>query len=165
MGLVEASPEEVFAFLCDLENHWMLADRFVEVLSLDGAGDGALGGRVRVRGPLALGRTATTRVVTQEPSRSIAGTAELSGGTKALVCWTLTPEGDVTRVQLAAHLERVGPLDRFLLALGGRRWIRNRFRSIIRTLAGQELRSRSQTGRGDAQPPAPVPPARRGRTP
>ena len=134
-GLVPAGPEEVFAFLCDLENHWLLADRFVEVQSLD-HGDGvAGGGTVRVRGPLGLGRTATTRVVSTDPPRSMTGTADLSGGTQAVVRWDLTPDNGATRVELAADLRRTGPLDRVLLAMGGRRWIRHRFRSILQTLA------------------------------
>jgi hypothetical protein len=134
-GLVAAPPEDVFLFLSDLENHWLLADRFVEVLSLEGVEGAANGGKVRVRGPLGLGRTATTRVVTTEPTRSMTGTADLSGGTQALVRWTLTPEAGVTRVELAASLQKAGVLDRLLLAIGGRLWIRRRFSSILQTLA------------------------------
>ena len=33
--VVAASPPVVFAFLADLENHWLLTDRFVEVLTLE----------------------------------------------------------------------------------------------------------------------------------
>jgi uncharacterized protein YndB with AHSA1/START domain len=135
-GHLAASPEEVFAFLSDLENHWLLADRFVEVLTLDRTADGtARGGRVRVRGPLGLGRTATTRVVSTEPPVAMTGTADLSGGSQAVIRWSLGRDGGATRVELAAHLERTGFLDRLLLALGGRRWIRRRFASILQTLA------------------------------
>jgi uncharacterized protein YndB with AHSA1/START domain len=135
-ALVPAAPEEVFAFLCDLENHWMLADRFVEVLTLDHSRDGvAGGGTVKVRGPLGLGRTATTRVVDTEPPMSMTGTADLSGGTQAVVRWVLTRDDGATRVELAADLRRTGLLDRILLAAGGRRWIRHRFNSILQTLA------------------------------
>jgi uncharacterized protein YndB with AHSA1/START domain len=135
-GQVAASPEEVFAFLSDLENHWLLADRFVEVLTLDRGSDGAVhGGSVRMRGPLGLGRTATTRVVSTESPVAMTGTADLSGGTRAVIHWRLARDGGPTRVELAAHLERAGSLDRLLLALGGRRWIRRRFSSILQTLA------------------------------
>lgn len=134
--LVAASPVEVFDFLRDLRNHWLLADRFVEVLDLDRDGEGvANGGRVRVRGPLGLGRTATTRVVTTEPDRSMVGTAVLSGGTQAVVRWTLSAEDGQTRIELAAEVQRAGPGDRLLLALGGRRWIQHRFEAILDTLA------------------------------
>jgi hypothetical protein len=126
----------VFAFLSDLENHWLLADRFVEVLTLDRAADGtARGGRVRVRGPLGLGRTATTRVVSTESPVAMTGTADLPGGTQAVIRWGLKRESGATRVELAAHLERAGRLDRLLLALGGKMWIRRRFARILQTLA------------------------------
>jgi hypothetical protein len=122
----------VFAFLHDLDNHWLLADRFIEVVHLDGGGEG---GKVRLRGPLGLGRTVTTRVVTAEPVSSIVGTADLSGGTQATVRWTLTPIEGGTQVELAAYVERAGALDRLLLAMGARRWLRRRFSSILVTLA------------------------------
>jgi hypothetical protein len=122
----------VFAFLHDLDNHWLLANRFIEVVHLDGAGDG---GTVRLRGPLGLGRTVTTRVVTAEPASSIVGTADLSGGTQATVRWTLTPAEGGTLVELAAFVEREGTLDRLLLAAGARRWLRRRFSSILARLA------------------------------
>jgi carbon monoxide dehydrogenase subunit G len=135
-SLVPAAPEKVFAFLSDLENHWLLADRFVEVLTLDRSDGGdARGGSVRVRGPLGLGRTASTRVVATDPPKSMTGTADLTGGTRAVIRWTLAGDGGGTRVELAAYLEKTGRLDRFLLALGGRRWIRHRLRSILQTLA------------------------------
>ena len=135
-ALVPATPEEVFEFLCDLENHWLLADRFVEVLTLDRSQNGvAGGGTVKVRGPLGLGRTATTRVVDTERPTSMTGTAELSGGTTAVVRWVLTRDDGATRVELAADLEKTRLLDRILLAAGGRRWIRHRFSSILQTLA------------------------------
>lgn len=127
----------MFAFLSDLDNHWLLADRFVEVLHLDGTSGSASGGTVRVRGPLGLGRTARTRVVTTEPARSMTGTADLRGGTQAIVSWTLTAEGEATRVVLAARLQQAGVLDRLLLAAGGRRWVRHRFGSILQTLANR----------------------------
>src|SRR5918912_1485161 len=38
-ALVHAPPEEVFDFLSDLRNHWRMADRFVEVVSVQ-ASDG-----------------------------------------------------------------------------------------------------------------------------
>src|ERR687886_2567570 len=90
-ALVPAPAEDVFAFLSDLRNHWRLADRFVEVVTLE-ASDGvhADGGQVRVRGPLGLRRTATTRVVAAREPRLMIGTAELSGGgTRARVSWTI----------------------------------------------------------------------------
>jgi hypothetical protein len=90
VALVAAPPAEVFAFLADLENHWRLTDRFVEVVELDGPSGARHGGRVRVRGPLGLRRTAVTRVMEADEPRSMRGTAELRG-TRAEVRWTLAP--------------------------------------------------------------------------
>ena len=136
-GVVEAWPESVFAFLADLENHWLLTDRFVEVLTLERPQEGgpATGGTVRMRGPLGLGRTVRTRVVEAMPASVIAGTASVGKGTEAAVRWTLTPSPGGTRVRLEATVERVGHADSVLLAVGGRRWLEDRFNSILQTLA------------------------------
>jgi uncharacterized protein YndB with AHSA1/START domain len=135
-ALVPAPPEDVFAFLSDLRNHWRLADRFVEVLTLEASeGVHADGGRVRLRGPLGLRRTATTRVVAARASRLLIGTAELAGGTRARVSWVLAGRLGSTRVRLAAELESARVLDRVLLAAGGRWWLRRRFASTLEHLA------------------------------
>jgi uncharacterized protein YndB with AHSA1/START domain len=140
-ALVPAAPEDVFEFLSDLRNHWRLADRFVEVLALDSsAGGHEDGGTVRVRGPLGIGRTATTRVVATRAPRLIIGTAELGGGTRARVSWTLAGRLGATRVRLAAEVERAGGLDRVLLALGGRWWLRRVFAGALERLARELAR-------------------------
>ena len=135
-GVVDASPEAVFAFLADLENHWLLTDRFVEVLTLERpmGGGPASGGTVRMRGPLGLGRTVRTRVVEAMPARVIAGTASVGERTEAAVRWTLAPSPRGTRVRLEATVERVGRAEWVLLAAGGRRWLERRFNSILQTL-------------------------------
>src|SRR5919199_4644278 len=116
-ALVPAPPEDVFAFLTDLRNHWRLADRFVEVVTLE-ASDGvhADGGQVRMRGPFGIRRTATTRVVAAREPRLLIGTAELPGGTRARVSWTIAGRLRTTRVRLAADVEQATALDRLLLA-------------------------------------------------
>jgi polyketide cyclase/dehydrase/lipid transport protein len=134
-GVIASSCDELYAFLSDLENHWLIADRFIEVLSLNGESDGRTpGGRVRMHGPFGTRRTATTSVVSMEPSQSLEGIAQLSGGTRALVRWSLTQKDPGTRVVLSAHLERTGPLDALLLAAGGSLWVRRRFAAILATL-------------------------------
>jgi uncharacterized protein YndB with AHSA1/START domain len=132
--VVSAPPSAVFAFLAELENHWKLAGRWVEPLSIE-----ANRGRVRVHGPLGLRRTATTSVVDAEPTRVMHGTAELSGGTLARVAWTLTEEPGGTGVTLSAAVERANLGDRVLLALGGATWMRSRFAAILDRL-DEELR-------------------------
>jgi uncharacterized protein YndB with AHSA1/START domain len=146
-ALVPAPAEEVFAFLADLGNHWMVTDRFVEVVDLHATdGQPANGGRVRLRGPLGVRRTVTTRVVASKEPRLLIGTAELGRGTRARVSWALAGHGESTRVRLAAAVERAGSLDRALLRLGGRVWLKRRFEA---TLAGlvEEFASGRSAGR------------------
>jgi hypothetical protein len=133
---VPGSADEIFDFLSDLGNHWLLADRFIEVLRLDREPGGEVhGGKVRMRGPLGIRRTAVTRVIDQERATMMSGTAELAGGTRARVTWSFGSNGDVTLVRLSTDVERAGALDRLLLALGGRAWLRRRFAAILDTLA------------------------------
>lgn len=151
-ALVPATPEEVFRFLSDLSNHWRLVDKLVEVVSVEGdPPDRAV---VRLRGPLGLRRTVRTRVTAARAPRLIIGVAELgdggssgSGGTRALVSWTLAGRLGQTRVRLAAEVEHATRLDRLLLTLGGRAWLRRRFASGLERLA-----ERFAAGR-----PAPLP--------
>ena len=149
-ALVPARPEEVFAFLDDLENHWMVADQFVQVLDLHRPDGGrAAGGAVQLRGPLGLRRTVTTRVAVKAP-RLLIGTAEMGSGTRARVSWALAGHRESTRVRLAAAIERAAPVDRALLSAGGRWWLRRRFAS---TLAGLVAEFEGR-GEADAQGPA-----------
>ena len=139
--VVHAPREAVFAYLADLETHWDLADRFIEVVSLErppGA-DRAHGGVVRVRAPLGWRRTAETRVVDVDPPARLSGTADVGHGTRARVTWTLEPDGAATRVRLEALVERASRFDALLLAAGGCRWLRSRFAAILETL-GQRMR-------------------------
>jgi hypothetical protein len=131
-GLVPARREAVFAFIARLEHHWRVADRWIEVLELDADG---LGGRVRMRGPLGVSRTVTTRVDESDAPARLHGTA-LLGATRAEVTWTLSDAGfDATRVQLEARVLEAGALDRMLLAAGGRAWLRRRLASTVAALA------------------------------
>jgi hypothetical protein len=130
--VVRASPEAVFAFLSDLENHWKLTGRWVEAVALNHSD-----GSVRIHGPLGLRRTARTTVVDSAPSHVIHGTAELSGGTRALVAWELSEDVGGTAVRLSAEVERAALPDRLLLTLGGRAWMARRFDAILERLDQQ----------------------------
>jgi hypothetical protein len=135
---VPATAAEIFAFLSDLENHWLLADRFIEVLELERDGSGrAIGGRVRMRGPLGVGRVAATRVEEAEPVSLMRGTARIGRSTLARVSWALSPQGEDTTVRLEAVVEEASPLDRLLLALGGGAWLSRRFDRILATLGSR----------------------------
>jgi uncharacterized protein YndB with AHSA1/START domain len=132
---VPAPPEEVFAFLADLENHWALASDWVEVRALDRDGDGrAVGGRVRLHGPAGLRRTARTRLLELDPPTRVAGTAEVGRRTRARVAWQLEPSDGGTLVHLTAAIERLGAFDRFLWAVAGRRVMRRGFPLVIARL-------------------------------
>jgi len=124
--VVAAAPEAVFAFLSDLANHWKLTGRWVEAVALNHAD-----GSVRIHGPLGLRRTARTTVVDASPSHVMHGTAELSGGTVALIAWELNEDARGTEVRLSAEIEHAAAPDRLLLAVGGRAWMKRRFDAIL----------------------------------
>ena len=160
VALVPAAPEDVFAFLSDLANHWRLLDRHVDAVELDGDRDRAV---VRLRGPLGVRRTVHTRVTVAREPRLIIGVAELGSGTRARVSWTLAGRLGETRVRLAAEVEQAGPFDRILLALGGRVWLERRFVYGLDRLA-ERFRARpptpppSRPPAGSSAPPSPSPP-------
>jgi hypothetical protein len=126
---VPTPAEDIYALLADLREHWRLAGRWVTAREL-----AADGGVVQLRGPLGLRRTARTTVVRTEPPLLLAGEARL-GPTRAAVSWILDSDGAGTWVTLRADVLATGRLDRVLLALGGRRWLRARFAVTLRRLA------------------------------
>jgi hypothetical protein len=126
---LESRPQAVYALLSDLGEHWRLADPWVDPVEL-----GPDGGVVRLTGPLGISRTVRTRVVHTEAPVLLAGEAAL-GATRAAVRWRLVADGEGTRVELRADVLEAGFADRLLLALGGRRWLRGRFRATLRRLA------------------------------
>jgi hypothetical protein len=50
------------------------------------------------------------------------------------VRWTIEPDGDGSLVTLSATVDRATALDRAVLALGGRRWLRRGFRAALAQL-------------------------------
>ena len=128
-GVVPATPEAVFRFLSDLKNHWALANSWIDVVDLDPGNP--QGGRVRMHGPLGIHRTARTVVVDATPDHVMHGTAELSGGTLARIGWELNEDANGTSVRLSAQVEQLAPIDRALLALGGRMWMQRLFDRIL----------------------------------
>jgi len=137
--VVAAPRKAVFRFLSDLENHWALGDRFIEVLELHRSSPDAPahGGRVAMHGPLGISRTVRTRVAEVEPPDSMAGTAEIGSRTHAWVRWTFAPDGDATEVRLAAQVEEASALDRMMLLTGGLWWLRRRFDDVLERLDGR----------------------------
>jgi len=132
--VVPAPPIEVFDFLSDLRHHWAVAGRWIQVVALDGDGDG---GSVRIRGPLGLHRTAVTTVDQVHAPERLEGAARL-GRTEARVAWSLRPCGeDAAEVRLTATVLRAGPFDRAVLALGGATWMRRLFAATLAHLAAR----------------------------
>src|SRR4051812_2506952 len=120
-------PERVFEFLSDLHNHWQLEDSFIAV---NGVRD--QGGRILIRGPLGVTREARTEVVAVEPPFRFVGRATL-GTTVGKVAWEIRAAGAGSLVSLSAEVEQASAVDRLLLAVGGRRWLRSRFANVLAT--------------------------------
>jgi hypothetical protein len=136
--IVPSPPGEVFAFLADLRNHWRLANGVVRVAELEHSDADAGGGSIELHGPLGLKRVARTRIAQAvEPAGGVGGviegTAETPQGTLVRVAWNLAPAPRGTLVALDLVVERATPLDRLLLAAGGRRWLEQRL--LARALA------------------------------
>ena len=131
--LIPAAPEKVFSFLADLESHWRLAGKWVDVLELEGPPGRRTGGKVRIHGPFGVGRTAVTTITDVNEPECVAGTAAM-GDTRGRVRWTLTPEGKGTRVCLEATVDSLETQDALLLHLGGKQWLHARFGKTLEAL-------------------------------
>jgi hypothetical protein len=114
-----------------------LAPGSVELLSLDRRPDAGARALVRLRGPLAIKRTATTELVSTQVANSIAGRASIGRGTLVSVAWRIHPRGSGSAVTLCATLGATRPLDSLLLRLGGRRWLARRFAAALDHLSDQ----------------------------
>lgn len=130
--LVRQPPEHVYDFLAKLENHWRLDDRHLRLVSLD---DDGRGGRIVISGPLGLRRAAQVSLQETEPHRRVTGSAAIGRRTEARVSWTIEPHEEGARVHLEAVVLSTGTLDRLMLTLGGRWWLRRRFVIVLEHLA------------------------------
>jgi hypothetical protein len=146
-AVVEATPEEVFRFLVRMGNHWRLADSRMRLDSLSPDGTG---GRFTLLGPLGLRRRVRTQLErTRGPAHGggsayLVGHAFVGSVTRVRVSWRIRPGGAgtqpgavATRVVLAATVLAATPLDRLLLLLGGRDWLRRRFAGVMRRLQAE----------------------------
>ncbi len=134
-AVVPGRADAVFAFLADLDNHLLLHDRHIWIVELSGTPGRRHGGRVRLRGPLGLRRFAHTQVTHREAPHLMTGLARIGRSTVAHVRWALHPLGEHTRVELTTTITSTSLVDRTLLALGGRLWLRRRIAATLATLA------------------------------
>jgi hypothetical protein len=125
---------QVYAFISRLDNHRHLAGRSLRVLWLDEDGRG---GRIVVAAPFGLRRTARTAVTAADEPHRLAGVAHAGRNTRAHVQWSIGTTERGAQVALAATFHSAGALDRSLLALGGRWWLRRAFRRTLETLANK----------------------------
>lgn len=132
--------ETLYGFLATLDNHWLLADRFVSLVRLHGPAHSRTGGEITIRGPLGLRRQARTRLDAREQASGIAGVALVGRGTVARVTWALTPIPGGTAVALTASVLAASPLDRALLIVAAP-WLRRRFLAAIVRLEEQAPRA------------------------
>jgi hypothetical protein len=131
-GTLDASPEVVFGFLADLNNHRLLTDRYLrlESLMLDEPG-----GEIVIRGPLGVRRTARTKVTALRGPELIGGTAAVGRRTRARVEWRISPAPDGAHLELWAAVVEASIADRVLLALGGRWWLNRRMDVVVARVA------------------------------
>ena len=133
---IPAPRETIFGFLASLENHAALGRGSVELLWHECRAGRASGAVVRLRGPLAIRRTASTAITGIRAPESISGRAWIGPRTRAFVSWRIesTAHGS-TAVTVGAIVETAGLRDRLLLAFGGRWWLGRRFASALSCLS------------------------------
>jgi hypothetical protein len=90
---------------------------------------------VRLRGPLAIRRTASTAITGTLAPESISGRAWIGPRTRAFVSWQIESAPHGSTVSVGAIIETAGLRDRLLLAFGGRWWLRRRFASALSCLS------------------------------
>ena len=151
-GEVPAPRQTVFRFLASLENHAALGRGSVEFLSLNPRAGRASEAVVRLSGPLAIRRRASTAISGTRAPESISGRAWIGPRTRAFVAWRIESAPHGSTVSLRAVVERAGLRDGLLLALGGRWWLRRRFASALSCLSHQLAPRPAFVSGGDSAP-------------
>jgi hypothetical protein len=145
---ISAPARAVYDFLERLPNHALITG---SGLRLEGVTADGRGARIALRGPLGIRRTARTCVTRLHRPRHFGGTAEVGRRTVAYVHWTIDHAETGSLVTLTATILRAGPLDRLLLALGGRRWLARSFERAI-ALLGTAVESAADADGTHARP-------------
>jgi hypothetical protein len=125
------SRPSAFSLLADFDEHWRFAGDFVDVLGLYGPPGARTGALLRLRGPFGLRRTVRTRLVHVHAPATLVGRATAGRGTSARIAWALTASPLGITVELTVTDLRARGLDRALLRLGGRRWLRGQLAGTV----------------------------------
>ena len=141
---IRACPHEIYAFLASLANHWSLADEGVRLVRLN---DDGRGGLITIHGPVGLRRTARMELRRMRAPEYLSGLARIGRRTRAHVSWRIAGQATIASVVLTATVVAAGPLDRALLAIGARLWLRRRFERVLKRLDAE------LGAPGDAIPP------------
>jgi hypothetical protein len=134
-----APPKRLYEFLSTLDNHWLLADRFVSLVRLHGPVDSRTGGEIMIRGPWGLRRHARTWLDLDDHGLRVVGTAAVGRRTRARVTWTLTPIPEGADVELTATILTASLVDRALLVVAAP-WLRRRFLGAIERLEAEAVK-------------------------
>jgi hypothetical protein len=130
-------PPTVFDLLADLRNHALLAPGSVQLRSRDLSTERPVEAIVRLRGRLAIRRTASTAIVDARAPAVIRGRASIGKRTQATISWTPVSRRDNTSIALRVTVEETGFLDSVLPRLAGRGWLQRRFADALACLAHQ----------------------------
>jgi hypothetical protein len=129
---IAADGDALHAVLCDPVNHWRLATTFAPVDNLRPGSDCC---DARLRLPFGLRVGASVQVKPSHRGRLVTCEIRFGHRTAAWATWILSPDRGTTEVDLAIQPESRSIVTRFVLLLGGRRWIARRLGTALETLA------------------------------
>ncbi len=135
---IDRPREEVFAYLVDIANHPEFSDHYLKdwrLTRLDSSGRGA-GARFRYDAPFQrFGWGDMTFVEVDRPYRIVAvGRGGKFNRNKTFTTWTLTPDGNGTRVEHMTETEPALITDRIMEGFGLRRWYKRGGRKALKRL-------------------------------
>jgi uncharacterized protein YndB with AHSA1/START domain len=136
---IDRPREEVFDYLVDIANHPEFSDHYLKhwrLTRIETVGRGA-GARFKVgkKHFNRYGWADMTFIETERPYRIVAaGRGGKFNRNKTFTTWTLTPQGNATRVEFVTETEPALPTDRFVEAFGTRRFFRRGGRKALNRL-------------------------------
>jgi len=135
---IDRSREEIFDYLADIANHPEFSDHYLKhwrLTRLESIGRGA-GARFKVARRLdRYGWADMTFIEMERPYRIVAvGRGGKFNRNKTYTTWTLTPNGNATRVEYSTEIEAALPTDRLMETFGTRRFFKRGTRKALRRL-------------------------------